>query len=56
MTKLSQVLIGVVAFIVIFFILVPLLPDIYFLQLIARAVLVIIAIVWVMRLGGIDIL
>jgi len=53
MSKTIQILLGVIAFLVVILILVPMLPATYFIKQIVTVGVVIAAIIWVLNLGGI---
>ena len=53
MSKTAQIVFAVIAFFVIWVVLIPMLPDVYRAQLIAQFIVVVAAIWFVMRVGGI---
>lgn len=54
MSKTIQVLIGVIAFLVVIFVLVPMLPAMYFIREIVTIGVIVAAILWVLSLGGVS--
>lgn len=49
-----QILFGVVAFLVVVFVLIPMLPNVFFIHTIVLVAVIIAAILWVLSLGGIN--
>lgn len=54
MSKTLQIAIGVVAFLVVLFVLVPMLPAMFYIRTIVTVGVIIAAILWVLSLGGIN--
>ncbi len=54
MSKTIQILFGVVAFLVVVFFLIPMLPNTFFIHTIVLVGVIIAAIIWVLSLGGIS--
>jgi hypothetical protein len=54
MSKTIQILLGVLAFLVVVLVLVPMLPAIYYIRTIVTVGVVIAAIIWVLNLAGIN--
>lgn len=54
MSKTMQIVFGVIALLVVFFILIPLLPNVFYIKTIVEVIVVIVAIIWALSLGGIN--
>lgn len=54
MSKTMQILFGVVAFLVVIFVLIPMLPNTFYIHTIVLIGTIIAAILWVLSLGGIS--